>query len=75
MDIKPIRTEQDYEAALARVDELMGAEFGTPEGEELDAHVDLVERYESTHLPMDAPGAIDERPDRSDDADRQPQSP
>ena len=61
MDIKPIRTEQDYEAALARVDELMGAEFGTPEGEELDALVDLVERYESTHMPMDNPGAIDER--------------
>ena len=55
MDIKPIRTEHDYEAALARVDELMDAEFGTPEGEELDVLVDMVEAYESVHVPMGEP--------------------
>ena len=52
-DVKPLRTESDYAAALARVDELMDAEVGSPEGEELDILVDLVELYESKHEPME----------------------
>ena len=55
---KPIRTEADYAAALARVDELMEAEPGTPEGEELDVLVDLVELYESKHVPMEPPSPL-----------------
>ncbi len=51
-DIRPVRTEDDYEAALARIDALMGAEPGTPDGRELDVLVDLVEFYESRHEPM-----------------------
>ena len=51
-DVKGIRTEADYTAALARVEELMDAEPGTPEGEELDTLADLVERYESRHLAL-----------------------
>ena len=46
MSIKAIRTEADYEAALARIDALMDAEPGTREGEELDVLTDLVEHYE-----------------------------
>jgi HTH-type transcriptional regulator/antitoxin HigA len=34
MNIFPIKTESDYDAALARIDELMNAEFETPEGDE-----------------------------------------
>ena len=45
-------TEKDYEAALARVDELMDAAPGSPEGDELDVLVDLVELHESKHEPM-----------------------
>lgn len=59
MDIKSIRTEQEYEAALTRVDELMDAELGTPEGEELDVLVDLIEAYESRHVPMGYPSAVE----------------
>ena len=59
MDIKPIRTEQEYEAALKRVDELMDAEHGTPGGEELDVLVNLVEAYESCHVPMGYPSAVE----------------
>ena len=59
MEIKPVQTEQDYEAALARVDELMDAELGTPEGEELDVLVDLVEVYESKYAPMGYPSAVE----------------
>lgn len=57
-EVKPIRTESDYAAALARVDELMDAEVGSPEGEELDVLVDLVELYESRHEPMGYPSPV-----------------
>jgi HTH-type transcriptional regulator / antitoxin HigA len=43
--IRAIRTEADYTAALARIDALMDAELGTPEGEELDVLTDLIELY------------------------------
>lgn len=56
--IKPIRTEQDYRAALVRIDRLMDAETGSPEGEDLDVLVDLVELYESKHVKMDYPGPL-----------------
>ena len=50
-DIRPVRTEADYDVALARIDELMDAEPETPDGRELDVLVDLVELYESKHEP------------------------
>lgn len=53
-----IRTETDYAAALARVEELMDAEPGTSDGEELDSLVDLVECYESRHEPMGYPSTV-----------------
>lgn len=48
--IKPIRTDADYRAALARIDGLMDAKFGSPEGEELDVLTDLVRLYETGHV-------------------------
>ena len=56
--IKPIRTEEDLENALARIDEIFDAEAGTPEGDELDVLVDLVELYESKAVTMEFPSAI-----------------
>lgn len=56
--IKPIRNDADYEVALARIDALMDAEPGTPEGEELDVLTDLVEHYEARAVPMGFPSAI-----------------
>lgn len=56
--IKPIRTEADYEAALARAGTLMDAESGTPEGEELDVLVDLIEHYEAKHVPTGYPNPL-----------------
>ncbi|MBV5279415.1 MAG: DNA-binding protein [Campylobacteraceae bacterium] len=52
MNIIPIRTEADYDAVLARIDTLMDAKFGTPEGDELDVLVTLVEACEAKHYPM-----------------------
>ena len=57
-DIKPIRNENDYDAALSRIDELMNAQPGSPEGQELDVLVDLVELYESKHEPMEYPDPV-----------------
>ena len=57
--IRAIRTEADYRAALARIDALMDAEFGTPDGDELDVLTDLVELYEARHVPMGYPSPIE----------------
>ncbi len=56
--IRAIRGEADYTAALARIDALMDAEPGTPEGEELDVLADLVEHYEEKHVPMGYPSPL-----------------
>ena len=44
-----IKTEADYEAALARAEELMDAEEGTREADELDVLATLIEAYEDKH--------------------------
>jgi HTH-type transcriptional regulator/antitoxin HigA len=56
--IRAIRSEADYAAALARIDALIDTEAGTPEGEELDVLVDLVEHYEEKHVPMGYPSPL-----------------
>ena len=58
MNIKPIRNERDYDAALAAIDRLMGAEPGTPEGDDLEVLVTLVEAYEAARWPMEAPDPV-----------------
>lgn len=59
MDIKPIKTESDYEAALAEIERLMGAEPNTPEGDKLDVLTTLVETYEEKHYPIEPPDPIE----------------
>ena len=56
---KVIKTEAEYEAALARVDALMDAPVGSPEEEELELWSVLVERYEDEHYPIDLPDPIE----------------
>jgi HTH-type transcriptional regulator/antitoxin HigA len=56
--IKAIRSEADYQAALARIDALMDAEPGTREGDELDVLTDLVEHYEERHVPIGFPSPV-----------------
>ncbi len=53
--VNPIRTEEDYEAALARVDDIFQAKPGTLEGDELDTLADLIEAYEDKHYPIGPP--------------------
>ena len=58
VDIKPIRSESDHEAALAEIERLWGAPAGTPEGDRLDVLATLVDAYESEHYPIDPPDPI-----------------
>ena len=59
MEIRPIKTEQDYNSALKRIEELWGAKKDTPKGDELDLLVTLVESYEMKHYPVAPPDPIE----------------
>ena len=58
MDVRPIRTEADYEAALAKLEQVMVAEPGTPEYDVLAVVSTLVEVYEKEHYPVPLPDPI-----------------
>jgi HTH-type transcriptional regulator/antitoxin HigA len=58
-EIRSIRSEADYEAALAEVERLWGAGSGTPEGDRLDVLVTLIDAYESEHHAIDPPDPIE----------------
>lgn len=55
---KVIKTEDEYEAALGRVSELFDAKPGTPEGDELELLVLLVEKYEEATHPIGLPDPL-----------------
>ncbi|MEE9463868.1 MAG: helix-turn-helix domain-containing protein [Bacteroidales bacterium] len=59
MEIKPIKTEQDYNMSIKRIEELWGAKRDTSEGDELDLLCTLVESYEMKHYPIAPPDPID----------------
>ena len=58
VEVTPIRTEQDYEAALAEIERLMDARPGTAEGDRLDVLATLVEAWEAEHHAIEAPDPI-----------------
>lgn len=61
MEISPIHTEADYEAALAAVAALMTDDPlpGTPAGDRLEVLATLVQAYEAQHYPISAPDPIE----------------
>jgi HTH-type transcriptional regulator/antitoxin HigA len=59
MEIRPIKTEQDYNDSIKRIEELWGAKKDTPQGDELDLLVTLVESYEMKHYPIAPPDPVD----------------
>mgnify|MGYP001590288432 CR=1 FL=1 len=59
MNIKPIKTEADYQSALKETETLFGAELGTPKGDQLDILITLVETYEDEHYPIPLPDPIE----------------
>ena len=58
MEIRPIKTEDDYRAALDEASNLMEAAADTLEGDRLDLLATLIERYEARHYPIEAPDPI-----------------
>ena len=59
MNIRPIKTESDYEAALERVAALMDAAPNSPDGDELDVLATLVGHYESQHCPIEPANLVE----------------
>jgi HTH-type transcriptional regulator/antitoxin HigA len=53
MEIRPIRTEADYDAAIAEIERLWHADPGTDDGDKLDILATLVEKYENERWPID----------------------
>ena len=58
-DLKPIRNEADYDAALEEVGRLWGAKSGTPDGDRLDVLATLIDAYEAKHHPIDPPDPVE----------------
>jgi HTH-type transcriptional regulator/antitoxin HigA len=59
MEIKPIKTETDYNQALERLEIIFDAKNGTPEGDELEVLGILIDQYENEHFPIDLPDPIE----------------
>jgi HTH-type transcriptional regulator/antitoxin HigA len=59
MNIKPIKTEQDYQDALNRLETIFDAKSGTSEGDELEILGLLIDDYENKHFPIDLPDPIE----------------
>jgi HTH-type transcriptional regulator / antitoxin HigA len=59
VEVRPIRTKRDYDAALKEVKRLWGAKVGTREGDRLDVLATLIDAYEAEHYPMDPPDPIE----------------
>jgi len=59
MEIKPIKTEKDYEKALERLEYIFDAETGTKEGDELEVLSILIENFENEHYTIELPDPIE----------------
>ncbi|MFA0963869.1 type II toxin-antitoxin system HigA family antitoxin [Roseivirga sp. BDSF3-8] len=59
MKIKPIKSEEDYEKALERLDEIFDAAPDSPEGDEAEILSLLIENYEDEHYTIEAPDPVE----------------
>jgi len=59
MNIRPIKTEADYRAALSEIENLFDATPNTPRGDQLEVLTTLVEAYEENHYAIPAPDPIE----------------
>jgi len=59
MKIKPIKTEQDYNESLERLEVIFDAALGSEEGDELEILGILIDQYEQEHFPLDLPDPIE----------------
>ena len=71
MDVRPVRTEADYDWALAEIERYVDSPppLGTAEAERFDVLAALIEAYEAQYWPIELPdpvGAIRARMELSD---------
>lgn len=59
MTLRLIKTGQEYQEALERLEELFDAKAGTPESDEADVWALLIEDYENKYYPIVAPDPIE----------------
>lgn len=59
MDIKAIKTEEDYNQALKRLEEIFHAPINSKEGDEAEILSILIEKYEDEYYPIEAPDPIE----------------
>ncbi len=59
MNIKPIKTETDYQVALERFELLFDAKLGTPESDEADILALLIDEFENKNYSIEAPDPIE----------------
>ena len=59
MKAKIIKTEEEYEASLARIEQLMDAAPGSSQEDELALLALLVEKYEEEHYPINLPDPVE----------------
>jgi HTH-type transcriptional regulator/antitoxin HigA len=58
MKPKLVKNEADYKTTLARIEEIFNAKLGSPEGDELELLVTLVELYEEKAYRINLPDPI-----------------
>lgn len=59
MDIKPIKTEKDYQQALNRLEAIFDAKKETSKGDELELLGVLIDQYENKHFPINLPDPVE----------------
>lgn len=59
MQLKPIRNEEDYQAALTRLEQIFDAQKNSLEADELEVLAMLIDQYEKAHFPIDFPDPIE----------------
>jgi HTH-type transcriptional regulator/antitoxin HigA len=59
MDLKPIKTEQDYQNALARLEIIFDAEKDSPQGDELEVLGILIDQFENENFPVGLPDPVE----------------
>jgi HTH-type transcriptional regulator / antitoxin HigA len=59
MEIRPIRTQTDYQEALREIELMFDVAPNTPEYDRLDILSTLVEVYEEKHFPIELPDPIE----------------
>lgn len=59
MNLKPIKSENDYRSALERLEVIFDAQIDTKEGDEAEILSLMIENYENEHYPIEAPDPIE----------------